>query len=187
MTTLWRHALGELVVLDDVLRLQPAAGAIFFLLWTFMIVFVLSNIFLAILIGAYHVVNQGQERNTFGDFASKFFTTPINNLFAGYALSKEEEQVEIDTLTTQTAIAREVESQYLGESEYQGSMTSTMAESLAPRERDVFRRQKHKEQRLDVLLQSVLTLSRESRVISKRLKTLEDTDAPLADDPEFFD
>lgn len=88
---------------------------------------------------------------------------------------------------TQTAVAREVESQILGESEYQGSLTSTQAESVAPRERDLIKRKKRQQERLDVLLQSMLTLSRESRVISKRLKTLEDTDAPLADDPEFFD
>jgi len=45
-----------------------------------------------------------------------------------------------------------------------------------------------REGRKDILLQSLLTLSREARVISRRVDTLMDSDAPNgAELPEFFD
>ena len=45
-----------------------------------------------------------------------------------------------------------------------------------------------REARKDILLQSLLTLTREARVVSRRVDTLVDTDAPTAADlPDFFD
>ena len=47
---------------------------------------------------------------------------------------------------------------------------------------------KRRESRKDILLQSLLTLSREARVVSRRVDTLMDSGAPTAADlPDFFD
>jgi len=45
-----------------------------------------------------------------------------------------------------------------------------------------------REARKDILLQSLLTLTREARVVSRRVDTLMDSGAPTAADlPDFFD
>ena len=48
------------------------------------------------------------------------------------------------------------------------------------------RKRRKQEDRIDLLMQSLMSLSRETSLISKRMRAVEDTDAPRGAQPDFF-
>lgn len=123
------------------------------------------------------------ERVTLGGFLRRKAVGPLRTVFQNQFLKLDETAARADTVLTQDEITREVEARAQEDEED----TVFKEDVVAEEERAKTRRATRMQERKGVLLQALLTLSRETSVISRRLNTLQDTEAPLANDDEFFD
>lgn len=182
MLTLWKQAMGDLSARPLEQRFSYS-GSTLFVTWTLVSLFVLLNGFLGLLKDAFTRLLSSGERVTLGGFLRRKAVGPLRTVFQNQFLKLDETAARADTVLTQDEITREVEARAQEDEED----TVFKEDVVAEEERAKTRRATRMQERKGVLLQALLTLSRETSVISRRLNTLQDTEAPLANDDEFFD
>jgi len=176
MMMLWRQALGDLKGADEMVRQNKVLGAGFLVAWTLTATLLLLNLFLVLIVNSFRSTEHSKMENAslFG-FLKQKSRGVLRKVAPHRMLIAEEEAAGADAMETETILEREV-----GDQEDEAErMPATMAEEeerLAVARSKALRRGARRE----VLLQSLGTISREARVLSRRLKTLSDTDAPVA-------
>ena len=155
-------------------------GCFFFIAYTFTCTILLCNIFTAIVLDCSMHVGNGQEQVSIGEFMQGRILLPMKRIFARYnAQFGDEHEARRDTLRIQEMLTKEMESAIAARQQEKEQLKRDVAALTK-------RRRKKQEGRIDLLMQSLMSLSRETNLISKRLRAAEDTDAPRGAEPDFF-
>eukprot|EP00277_Geminigera_cryophila_P017035 CAMPEP_0179457084 /NCGR_PEP_ID=MMETSP0799-20121207/40953_1 /TAXON_ID=46947 /ORGANISM="Geminigera cryophila, Strain CCMP2564" /LENGTH=216 /DNA_ID=CAMNT_0021257619 /DNA_START=82 /DNA_END=733 /DNA_ORIENTATION=- len=179
MLALWRQMLGDLHLVDQMMQTNRVLGPLFFVVFTSSVSIVLLTLFLGLLRESYVLADDQNGRMGLVQAFLESAIAPYLGLVQDYTLRNDEASAALDALVAQEALEGQVEREDLkGIKGWDKDHVEQRAQKAAQK----------REGRKDILLQSLLTLSREARVISRRVDTLMDSDAPNgAELPEFFD
>lgn len=181
MLLLWQLFLGKDQVVEQMMVSNRVLGAFFYILWTFLSGIVVLYLFLGTVTDSFTKMRNERERVAFGEFVQKSLMRPIQRLLVRYKVPivGEEAEARRDTINVQDLLTREIEATIAARQQEKEQQRRDVA---------VLTQRKRRKQvdRIDLLMQSLMTLSRETSLVSKRLRAVEDSDAPRGAQPDFF-
>jgi len=168
--TLYRQMLGDFPTVDAEEQSNRLLGPAFFVAWTAIASILLLNMFTAIVIDGFEKVRSEVEKVGFLHFMNNQALPPFQNALK--KLRKLAEGGDDDDEESDDDDDNEVGREVLKNSA--AAEKDEDGEALAPTGGNV--ESEHQEdEKMELVLQAVLTLSREVRVLSRRVKTLSDT------------
>jgi len=171
MITLYRMLLGDFNV-EEMERSNRFLGPLFFVLWTLAATILFLNMFIAIVVDGFETVRAEVERVSFATFFKKQAVEPFQHAMTKLQKMMEgEDDEESDDEDKEIARGKQV----LGTATAEGGLEATTVPGLKVGGGAVREDQQAEDEKMELVLQAVLTLSREVRVLSRRVKSLSDT------------